>query len=93
MRFAWASCQSISYQPSPALKRAAGGAPANVAVGLARLGASCGFIGKVGDDPFGHFLAHALSDGGVDVDPLVFSTQARTPATLWFDQFDQRAIA
>lgn len=31
-----------------------GGAPANVAVGVARLGGNSGFIGRVGDDPFGH---------------------------------------
>ncbi|MBR3165829.1 MAG: carbohydrate kinase, partial [Lachnospiraceae bacterium] len=30
-----------------------GGAPANVAVAAARLGAQAGFIGKVGDDAFG----------------------------------------
>lgn len=30
-----------------------GGAPANVAVGIARLGGKSAFIGKVGDDPFG----------------------------------------
>ncbi|MGE2624667.1 PfkB family carbohydrate kinase, partial [Escherichia coli] len=34
----------------------AGGAPVNVAVGAARLGCESGFIGRVGDDPFGHSL-------------------------------------
>ena len=33
-----------------------GGAPANVAVGIARLGGESAFIGKVGDDPFGRFM-------------------------------------
>ena len=32
-----------------------GGAPANVAVAAARLGKRSAFIGKVGDDAFGHF--------------------------------------
>lgn len=32
-----------------------GGAPANVAVGVARLGGDSGFIGRVGDDPFWPF--------------------------------------
>ena len=40
---------------APAFVKAPGGAAANVAVGLVRLGASSAFIGKVGDDPFGHF--------------------------------------
>ncbi len=34
-----------------------GGAPANVAVGVARLGGNSGFIGRVGDDPFWPFYA------------------------------------
>ena len=34
-----------------------GGAPANVAVGLARLGVRSAFYGVVGDDEFGHLLA------------------------------------
>jgi fructokinase len=58
--------------------KAPGGAPANVAVGLARLGVEVGFMGKVGDDPFGHFLSGVLSDNGVDVRELKFDTQART---------------
>lgn len=34
----------------------AGGAPFNVAIGTAHLGSQSGFIGRVGDDDFGHFL-------------------------------------
>lgn len=58
--------------------KAAGGAPANVAVAAARLGLSAGFIGQVGDDPFGHYLAGVLADEGVDVRGLRFSSAART---------------
>jgi fructokinase len=63
---------------APAFKKAPGGAPANVAVGLARLGTPSAFMGKVGDDPFGHFLARILAEAGVDVGPLRFSDAART---------------
>jgi fructokinase len=63
---------------APAFKKAPGGAPANVAVGLARLGVSSAFMGKVGDDPFGQFLARTLADAGVDIGPLCFTDQART---------------
>ena len=63
---------------APAFKKAPGGAPANVAVGLARLGTSSAFMGKVGDDPFGQFLARTLADAGVDIGPLRFTDQART---------------
>jgi fructokinase len=45
---------------TPAFKKAPGGAPANVAVGLARLGVSSAFLGKVGEDAFGRFLQKIL---------------------------------
>jgi fructokinase len=67
-----------SLVDAPAFKKAPGGAPANVAVGLARLDVSSAFMGKVGDDPFGHFLADTLAAAGVDVGPLSFTSQART---------------
>jgi fructokinase len=44
-----------------------GGAPANVAVALARLGSEVGFIGKVGADEYGAFLIDLLAEEGVDV--------------------------
>lgn len=37
----------LSLAEAPAFKKAPGGAPANVAVGIARLGGSSAFIGKV----------------------------------------------
>ena len=43
-----------------------GGAPANVAVGLARLGVRAGLMTLVGADDFGTFLVGALEAEGVD---------------------------
>lgn len=37
----------LSLADAPAFKKAPGGAPANVAVGISRLGGSSAFIGKV----------------------------------------------
>lgn len=68
----------VNLIEAPAFVKAPGGAPGNVAVGLARLGIPSAFMGKVGDDPFGHFLANTLAEAGVDVGPLRFSTEART---------------
>ena len=48
------------------LLKCPGGAPANVAVGIARLAGQSGFIGRVGDDPFGHFMKQTLNDENVD---------------------------
>ena len=57
-----------------------GGAPANVAVAAARLGASAGFIGRVGADAFGADLRAALERNGVDTAGL-YQTEA-APTTL-----------
>ena len=56
----------------------AGGGPANVAVGVSRLGGSAAFLGMVGNDEFGRFLAKELADRRVDVSGLRFSNQAHT---------------
>jgi fructokinase len=59
-------------------RKAAGGAPANVAVGLARLGTRVGFIGKLGGDAFGLSLRETLATEGVDVRGCVADPRART---------------
>ena len=67
-----------SLATAPRFLRCAGGAPANVAVGIARLGVACGFIGKVAADPFGDFLVTTLQTNGVDTRRVVRSRDART---------------
>ena len=49
-----------------AFTKAAGGAPLNVAIGVARLGGRAAFAGRLGDDPFGTWLAALLAAEGVD---------------------------
>ncbi len=44
-----------------------GGEAANVAMNIARLGASAAFVGCVGDDFFGTFLCRHLADASVDM--------------------------
>ena len=63
---------------APAFRKAPGGAPANVAVALARLDRSSAFMGMTGDDPFGRFLELTLGEAGVDTGPLRFTAEART---------------
>jgi fructokinase len=46
--------------------RNAGGAPANVAVAVARLGGAAAFVGMFSQDTFGDFLLESLQDAGVD---------------------------
>ena len=68
----------VSLIEAPAFKKAPGGAPANAAAGLAKLGHSSAFLGKVGEDAFGQFLVKTLEDVGVNTRGLVFSQEART---------------
>lgn len=59
-----------------------GGAPANVAVAAARLGASTAFIGKVGQDFFGEYLQQVLKGEDVETRGLRFDPDARTTLAL-----------
>lgn len=68
----------VSLAEAPAFKKAPGGAPANVAVCVARLGGSSAFIGKVGEDEFGHMLAGVLKENKVDNSGMRFDSSART---------------
>ena len=61
--------------------RTAGGAPANVAVSAARLGARSGFMGAIGADAFGTFLRETLTSQGVD-DRAVLSVPYPTTLAL-----------
>ncbi|MBI1207368.1 MAG: fructokinase [Azospirillum sp.] len=73
-----ATVGGVTLAEAPAFEKAPGGAPANVAVGLARLGIPSAFMGMVGDDPFGHFLAGTLAAAGVEIGALRFTAAART---------------
>ena len=44
-----------------------GGSPANIAVGMARLGHKVGFLGKISDDQFGDFVQGFFENEGIDV--------------------------
>ncbi|CAK9857215.1 unnamed protein product [Sphagnum jensenii] len=68
----------LALADAPAFKKAPGGAPANVAVGIARLGGNSAFVGKVGDDEFGVMLVNVLKDNHVDTKGCVFDANART---------------
>lgn len=48
-----------------------GGSPANIAVGLARLGKKVGFIGKVSDDQHGDYVINYFKNDGIDTSNVV----------------------
>ncbi|CAK8572163.1 unnamed protein product [Lathyrus sativus] len=68
----------VSLAESHGFIKAPGGAPANVACAIAKLGGNAAFIGKVGEDEFGRMLASILKKNGVNTDGVLFDTEART---------------
>lgn len=68
-----------------------GGAPANLAVAAARLGASTALISKVGKDAFGRYLRSVLEENRVDVSALaVDEEQHTTMAVVSVDENGER---
>jgi len=64
------------------LRQCPGGAPANVAVGVARLGGDSAFIGCVGNDPFGRSLQQVLAAEQVDTAYMRLLDEQRTSTVL-----------
>ncbi|KAB2062390.1 hypothetical protein ES319_A10G149100v1 [Gossypium barbadense] len=68
----------VSLAEAPGFLKAPGGAPANMAIAVSRLGGKASFVGKLGDDEFGHMLADILKQNGVSGDGILFDQGART---------------
>lgn len=68
----------VSLAEAPGFLKAPGGAPANVAIAVSRLGGKAAFVGKLGDDEFGHMLAGILKENNVRADGINFDKGART---------------
>ena len=76
--FASKSADADGY---PTMAANPGGAPCNFLSALNAYGKKTAFLGKVGDDTFGHLLLGTLQRAGIDtkgivVDPNVFTTLA-----------------
>lgn len=67
-----------SEQGNPLFEANPGGAPCNVLAMLKKLGRSCAFLGKVGDDLFGRQLRKTAEDAGICLDGLVMDASAHT---------------
>ncbi|KAM1210744.1 hypothetical protein EV1_002485 [Malus domestica] len=70
----------VSLAEALAFKKAPSGAPANVAVGVARLGGSAGFIGKKTDSSTFAFW----SKSSVDIEPMRIRLQSNSYTTNAF---------
>ena len=73
--------RSADQNGYPTMQALPGGAPANFLAALTKYGKSTSFLGKVGDDAFGHLLVGTVKDAGIVtrgivIDPTVFTTLA-----------------
>ena len=69
----------------PTMKANPGGAPGNFLAALNTYGAKTAFLGKVGEDTFGHLLVKTLESAGLETKGIVLDPQAFT--TLAFVTF------
>jgi sugar/nucleoside kinase (ribokinase family) len=76
----------LSGQGQPLFEQNPGGAPANVLAALSRLGRRTAFVGKVGQDFFGDYLAGVLAQAHIACDGLLRDPSCRT--TLAFVHLD-----
>jgi fructokinase len=77
----------------PDFRQFPGGAPANVAVAIAKLGGDARFAGQVGDDTFGHFIKNALDTYEVDTSNMLFHASAKTAlAFVFLDSDGERSF-
>lgn len=72
----------VSDQENPVFEANPGGAPCNVLAMLTKLGRKTAFIGKVGDDAFGHTLKNEIENLGIDASQVFFDKEI--PTTLAF---------
>ena len=82
----------VNEQKVPLFAANPGGAPANVAVAAARLGANTAFIGKVGQDGFGSYLTQVLEENQVDVSGLRTDEAATTMAVVAVSHTGERSF-
>ncbi|WP_100753941.1 aminoimidazole riboside kinase [Vibrio salilacus] len=71
----------IPQSPSTYLK-CPGGAPANVAVAVARLNGQSAFFGRVGQDPLGRFMQQTLREENVDTQFMLLDDAQRTSTVI-----------
>lgn len=82
-----ASDEATSLEDAGSFVARPGGAPANVAVALARLGIPSAFCGVIGSDPFGARLRSTLDADSVDTTRLRSTSEADTTiAFAWKDK-------
>lgn len=81
------ACRSTDERGYPTMAANPGGAPGNLLAALRAYGCQSAFLGKVGDDTFGHLLMDTLRDSGIETAGIVMDSQVFT--TLAFVTIDK----
>ena len=86
--------KSVDAAGYPTMAANPGGAPGNFLAALNAYGKKTAFLGKVGDDTFGHLLVGTMHQAGIEtkgilVDPTVFTTLA----FVTFDETGDRSFS
>ncbi len=91
----WVSTErGATLHSAEAFHPAPGGAPANVAVGLSRLGVKVGFLGKIARDPWGDRLLEHLRTEGIETREVRRDAEADTRmAYVLLDEAGERHLA
>jgi 2-dehydro-3-deoxygluconokinase len=69
---------SRGLEYSGGLNKSFGGAESNLAIGIARLGHQAGWFGRLGNDPYGQYIAKSIRGEGVDINAAVLTDEAGT---------------
>lgn len=70
--------KGVPLKDVTSFERVAGGAPANVAAAVARLGGKSALITKLGEDAFGDHIVEVLKDAGVDTSKISRTNEVNT---------------
>lgn len=76
------TANGVSGQGNTLFEACPGGAPCNVLAMLRKLGKTCAFVGKVGDDMFGRLLRDTITEAGIHAEGLILDPAV--PTTLAF---------
>ena len=86
--------ETPAHTRAPRFRQFAGGAPANAAVAVAKLGGHCEFVGMLGEDVFGDFLLRSLRKSGAGTRYVRRTKTAKTAlAFVSLDEHGERSFS
>ena len=86
--------KSVDAAGYPTMAANPGGAPGNFLAALNAYGKKTAFLGKVGDDAFGHLLLGTMNQAGIETKGIIVAPTVFTPlAIVTFDETGDRSFS